>query len=899
MSNNNDNRKSNEDEFPSLPPLLMDSMSSFSLSNNNGSDSVFSYNTVTNSNNGTDDSNGLPFTDLLQPLPELPLDHNNSNTVTQPPPGMFAPNAFHHQQMMPQTEFSMPSSSSSGLMFVDEEDESCGKKNNRSSIQNTNNKRNETTTKKVVSPKQSRKPQREQRPPRRRNKPQQQQEQRKDDKSVHTKSGQRQQNTQKQHQQPQHQRQRQQQRSRHQQHHQQQRQKQKPKEKELSREERMEMMKQQQEKMIETLSVEPSTQLPHCPICFHDMLFSVVGECNHHVCHVCAVRWRSLHKDKSCMLCRTTLPKVVLTEEIEELKFEDVNWAKTKFNPKFQMHTTSKVAKEAGDSLFAITCPTCNERFSQKRLLRQHLKDEHGLQYCPICLRHGQKFQYEFMTFTRKELDRHMAEGDDDASGFKGHPNCLFCDQRFYDSDHLFRHMNDRHEKCRLCETQGKHNEFYSGREKLQEHYTKEHFPCPRCPLVAFEDKIGLIKHEKKEHSEMWKGNNIPLDFLDSSSNSSSSQRGRGHARQQKKNFKQRQQEEEEREMMRQFEQRQQEEEMMRQLPSASDFPTLSSQKPRNKPKTSSSSSSSSVPYSSNVRNTSKFSQKAQRGVQAKDFSATLDQTRRTKSTDNSNSSNSSGRKPKNSNRRTNSAESSSTSTATPSWAAKSTVSSTATTSKPRSSTGNKSRAALQQMAHGSYQYVKPSDFQARNKNLLTNIKAALGEDGLNDFKALSLAFKDKDIPAFQYTKRCEELFGSHFQALFSELVCLNPSLEAQNVLADAHNRLTSASKVINLSTKGSGRWGKQQQNQQRQQQQQQRRSAPVKKINWTRCKFCSQILAEKDVEEHEDTHPKELEEEFPTLGNVHPKAKTNSAFKKKGGRGRGQGKKSAWGSVM
>ena len=73
------------------------------------------------------------------------------------------------------------------------------------------------------------------------------------------------------------------------------------------------------------------------------------------------------------------------------------------------------------------------------------------------CL-HLQVFICEQQLYTRAELDRHNKLGDETGplaeSGFKGHPNCKFCKQRFYDSNELYKHMESQHEHCFICRRQ-------------------------------------------------------------------------------------------------------------------------------------------------------------------------------------------------------------------------------------------------------------------------------------------------------------------------------------------------------------------------------------------------------------------------------------------------------------
>ena len=66
-----------------------------------------------------------------------------------------------------------------------------------------------------------------------------------------------------------------------------------------------------------------------------------------------------------------------------------------------------------------------------------------------------QVFVCEQLLYSKSQLDRHNRQGDETGplaeGGFKGHPLCKFCKQRFYDSQELFRHMESAHEHCFVC----------------------------------------------------------------------------------------------------------------------------------------------------------------------------------------------------------------------------------------------------------------------------------------------------------------------------------------------------------------------------------------------------------------------------------------------------------------
>ena len=106
--------------------------------------------------------------------------------------------------------------------------------------------------------------------------------------------------------------------------------------------------------------------------------------------------------------------------------------------------------------------------------LHRHVKKEHAKVMCDLCTRNKKVFTHEHELFTHQELRKHERYGDDnpgaiDQSGFKGHPECGFCRQRFYGDDELYTHCRDKHEKCHICERRngGRNPQYYLNYDAL------------------------------------------------------------------------------------------------------------------------------------------------------------------------------------------------------------------------------------------------------------------------------------------------------------------------------------------------------------------------------------------------------------------------------------------------
>ena len=145
--------------------------------------------------------------------------------------------------------------------------------------------------------------------------------------------------------------------------------------------------------------------------------------------------------------------------------------------------------------------------------LHRHVRSDHHKMMCDLCTRNKKVFTHEHELFTNQELRRHERFGDDnpgavDQSGFKGHPECAFCRQRFYGDDELFTHCREKHERCHICDRRlsGRQPQYYVNYDALEAHFRKDHFLCldPKCQeakFVVFETEMDLKAHQLAEHS--------------------------------------------------------------------------------------------------------------------------------------------------------------------------------------------------------------------------------------------------------------------------------------------------------------------------------------------------------------------------------------------------------------
>ncbi|RAO68233.1 uncharacterized protein BHQ10_004245 [Talaromyces amestolkiae] len=144
--------------------------------------------------------------------------------------------------------------------------------------------------------------------------------------------------------------------------------------------------------------------------------------------------------------------------------------------------------------------------------LHRHVKSKHGRSMCDLCTRNKKVFTHEHELFTIAQLRKHEKFGDDtpgaiDQSGFKGHPECEFCHERFYGDDELYAHCRDKHERCHICDRQpgNRQHQYYINYDALEEHFQRDHFLCldKEClekKFVVFESQMDLKAHQLEAH---------------------------------------------------------------------------------------------------------------------------------------------------------------------------------------------------------------------------------------------------------------------------------------------------------------------------------------------------------------------------------------------------------------
>lgn len=246
-----------------------------------------------------------------------------------------------------------------------------------------------------------------------------------------------------------------------------------------------------------------------CLVCAEDIKYAATYPCNHFVCHVCSLRLRALIKNNNCPMCRTEHSTVIVSDNTDK-RYEEYSRNDLQYkDEKLGMYFDSQKTRDEVQSLLKFNCPAkkCSHVCSGWKDLKTHVHMSHDRVLCDICMRHKKAFTVEFELFTRRSLLNHQRNGD--KNGFPGHPECEFCNIRFYSGDELFLHCREKHEKCFLCERRNPQNiQYYRDYDALETHFREKHYACNvrACldeKFVVFGTEVELQEHMLTKHPEI------------------------------------------------------------------------------------------------------------------------------------------------------------------------------------------------------------------------------------------------------------------------------------------------------------------------------------------------------------------------------------------------------------
>ncbi|XP_063618805.1 E3 ubiquitin-protein ligase ZNF598 [Cydia splendana] len=250
-----------------------------------------------------------------------------------------------------------------------------------------------------------------------------------------------------------------------------------------------------------------------CVVCFKNVLYYSIGECDHPVCFECSTRMRVLCLQNECPICRQDLARVVFTDTV--LPYKELRtrvFTDRLFERQFKIAFCSQEIKNAYEELLENRCRLCSKLapFRTFTMLSDHMRKVHERYFCDLCVKHLKIFTNERKCYTRQELAHHRRKGDLDDTSHRGHPLCEFCEERFMDADELYRHLRKEHLFCHLCDADGK-NLYYASHVALAHHFRTDHYLCEEgeCAgqhlTAVFRSEIDLKAHKATVH-----GRNMP-----------------------------------------------------------------------------------------------------------------------------------------------------------------------------------------------------------------------------------------------------------------------------------------------------------------------------------------------------------------------------------------------------
>ncbi|XP_013169377.1 PREDICTED: zinc finger protein 598 [Papilio xuthus] len=247
-----------------------------------------------------------------------------------------------------------------------------------------------------------------------------------------------------------------------------------------------------------------------CVVCFKNVFYYSIGECDHPVCFECSTRMRVLCLQNECPICRQDLSRVVFTETIQPYKeLRNKVFSDRLFERQFKIGFCTEEIKKEYEKLLEHRCKICekNPPFHTFTMLSDHMRRVHERYYCDLCVKHLKIFTSERRCYTRQELAHHRRKGDIDDTSHRGHPLCEFCEERFMDADELYRHLRKEHLYCHLCDADGK-NLYYSSHSALAHHFRTDHYLCEEgdCAgehlTAVFRSEIDLKAHKATVHGK-------------------------------------------------------------------------------------------------------------------------------------------------------------------------------------------------------------------------------------------------------------------------------------------------------------------------------------------------------------------------------------------------------------
>ncbi|KZP18272.1 hypothetical protein FIBSPDRAFT_1046304 [Athelia psychrophila] len=254
-----------------------------------------------------------------------------------------------------------------------------------------------------------------------------------------------------------------------------------------------------------------------CWICAEPVKYYSVSDCDHRVCHICALRLRALYKKTDCTFCKTAQPTVIFTVSPDaaflNYKPDDIPCKDSKLGIFFE----NEAMMEETLLLLRFNCPdsSCDYIGAGWGDLKLHVRGLHGKLLCEVCIRFKKVFSHEHALYAPNILPLHlpsMAHRSQKAipkEQIEGgvHPLCQFCRECFFSDDELYSHMRERHEECFVCKRNEVRDQYFKDYQHLERHFTDAHFACTQTScqarkFVVFNSLLDLKGHMVDEHGQ-------------------------------------------------------------------------------------------------------------------------------------------------------------------------------------------------------------------------------------------------------------------------------------------------------------------------------------------------------------------------------------------------------------
>ena len=156
----------------------------------------------------------------------------------------------------------------------------------------------------------------------------------------------------------------------------------------------------------------------NCQVCMNQLTVYSVGRCDHTICFICSTRMRVLCQKNECAICRQDMPMVIFTTA--KLKFEDIKDNIYPMDRKYKICFETEEIQNSYFKLLSHESPLSpGVSFKTFQQLDKHLRREHELYYCDLCVANLHLFSHERKFYNRKELVEHRRRGDPGDTSFK------------------------------------------------------------------------------------------------------------------------------------------------------------------------------------------------------------------------------------------------------------------------------------------------------------------------------------------------------------------------------------------------------------------------------------------------------------------------------------------------